>query len=950
MRDKVRKTMSFGIASKKLKIKVVAVALALPSMIIVFASFSSEPAQAGWWGPRILVTDGADNLYFSNYPAVATDIFRNVHIAWFQGGDLDGSGPDSDIFYRKWNATTQNWEKRVLITDDNLNNTEASHGPDVETDSFGNVHVAWQDNSDLDGVGFGGVYWKMWDVKTESWGPRLHVSYDNDTGYSGYIPRLAADPYGNIHLAFTDREPPPRGGIQYRKWNGTTRTWEERMTVSGNSTLFGWSDIAVDPYGNVHIAWNDAWNFSGASSYDDDIFYRRLDASSKKWGPIFHVNDDDESDVVSSNMGSIASDVFGNVHIVWEDLGGQSGSGPDEDIFYRKWNVTTRSWDPRVLISNDPANTECSSDAQISTDSLGNVHVVWVDKSDVDGAGTNYGDIFYKKWNAVTGVWEHTISLTNDLDDQYLALRQDIASDNLSNVVIVWCDGSGLLGSGPDGDIYLRRNESDIVLPDYLPIDVSPSPTKHVLPASSNLISVKVYNGGNTSNTISTIAFYNFSTPSSPFFIDSNVPPLRTGERTSPCQATWIAPSVPRTYRVTILVDYEHQISELSEANNYYTIEFIVESPPPPPTNLTTEVVNDDDIFLNWTASDSPSLDHYLIYRSTDQREFDFPDPIYNTSTDIHPLRTNYTDNGAASSTSPKEYYYTVRSVSELGMMSITSNTAGKRTKTFSSGLDTFSLPLEPFEIHNISWYANNMPNTTSIRWMDSTGHWVTHYKGTGEGINDVSVEMGKGYEIFLSSDSGFTFCGYPASMIRYQEGLGDSIDFRKSLSAQKDGSDTVLSWDSVTGASWYKIFRSNDRIGLHNLSLQAIGVVPSTQNTWTDYDVLMNEDEHYYTVIPVYPGGKLGSSTYSVGVSTIEYQSGSDTFALPLKTEETHSLDWYCDEIPKAVGVAYLIFEVWKFHAIQMLEGIYDVDVLQGEGYQISTEGARTRFTFIGY
>ncbi len=102
--------------------------------------------------------------------------------------------------------------------------------------------------------------------------------------------------------------------------------------------------------------------------------------------------------------------------------------------------------------------------------------------------------------------------------------------------------------------------------------------------------------------------------------------------------------------------------------------------------------------------------------------------------------------------------------------------------------------------------------------------------------------------------------------------------------------------------------------------------------------------------VIPVDSQGKSGSSTYSVGVFTVEYQSGSDIFALPLKPVEVHSLDWYCDEIPSVVGIAYMISDVWKFHAREMSEGVYDVEVLQSEGYQISVGGVSIGFAFIRY
>ncbi|MHA1961636.1 MAG: right-handed parallel beta-helix repeat-containing protein [Candidatus Thorarchaeota archaeon] len=380
------------------------------------------------------------------------------------------------------------------------------------------------------------------------------------------------------------------------------------------------------------------------------------------------------------------------------------------------------------------------------------------------------------------------------------------------------------------------------------------------------------------------------------------------------------------------------------------TVILNIDLPPrPPEVRLTTKFVNDDDILLNWTASDSQFLDHYLIYRSSDQREFDFSSPIYDTSGDMFPLRTNWTDNDVANQSASREYYYIVRAVTQQGVVSNTSNTAGKWTSTFGSGVNSFSLPLEPFENHNISWYADNIPNLGYIRWANSTGHWVTHYPPMEIGINDTQARLGEGYEISLSSTATYTFVGSPASMIGFHEGFGDSITFRRSLSAGIEGNDINLSWEALSGASRYVIFRSEERGSLHNLSLDPIA--NTTDTHWRDLGVLENdEEEHYYMVIPLDSGGDLGSSTYSIGVFSVVYSWGSDTFALPLKSIENHTLDWYCDEIPDVAGMAYVTFEVWKFHAKEMPEGVYDVSVAQSEGFQISTDGTPTRFTFIGH
>ncbi|UCD92348.1 MAG: hypothetical protein JSV43_09075, partial [Methanobacteriota archaeon] len=378
-------------------------------------------------------------------------------------------------------------------------------------------------------------------------------------------------------------------------------------------------------------------------------------------------------------------------------------------------------------------------------------------------------------------------------------------------------------------------------------------------------------------------------------------------------------------------------------------INVLVPSPVSPPV-LSIET-DQNDVRLTWTVP-GENMSHYIIYRSPDQRTFDFTSPFANTLIDsdggVIPTRTTWNDTGAAS-LSPREYYYVVRAVDKFGSISVTSNTAGKWTRNFREGRNAFSLPLEPFVTRNVSWYSENIPGTEFVRWMNATGHWVTHYPSMGEGVSDITAIMGDSFEISLSSETNFTFCGYPASMIRFQEALGDSPVFRQSLSAQVKGTDISLTWSAIAGADSYLVFRSKERSGLHDFSL--LPLVNTTETRWIDPGISGSErSEYYYMVIPVDSSGGLGSSAYSVGIFTLEYQSGSDSFALPLKPAETHSLDWYCDNIPSVVGIVHLMKGYWRLHAREMPEGVYDAETVQGEGYQILFTWDTTSYAFIGY
>ena len=1032
----------------------VAVIVVIELILVTLSALLTVPGvvSATGWNPTVLITDdNANNTAPSGNPMTATDIFRNVHVVWGDVSDLDNSGPDTDIFYRKWNSTIGLWGPRVLLSRDNINK---SMGPQVAGDSSGNAHVIWtDDNASATFPYKWTIHHRMWNALTGSWEVLAFPINETTTSFNG--PRIAGDPFGNLHFVATDSV-----RIHHMVWNGTTGVWDApSIVVVGDPHG---QRLSVDGDGNVHLVWRDDTDILGSGT-DTDIFYRRLNRATGLWGPVQLISDDNLNNTDSSWSPAVAADPLGNVHVVWDDFSDLDGSGPDLDIFFRRFNATSGNWEPRVLVTNDNANnTGASQEASVATDPLGNAHIVWVDKSDLDQTGSNVPSVHYRKWNASTGLWERRFPVTNSIAGIGASMDPYIAVDLLGNANIVWVDGD-LLGNGMDGDIFYRRWESGITLPEYFPVRVSPLTTKIVSPGSSNIISAMVYNGGNVSNWASVVAFYNSSTPASPFS-QANVPPLKTAEKSPTYQATWEAPLSLGTYEVTIEVDYLDDVAEIFENNNKATIEFVVigvvdyipfdvvpstpqyvqpdslttisasvknegtassgnlstiafynsttpllpffkdptvpdllpgENSPtyqaewrapsfpgsyevaievdygkdvaetnetnnvfllefivvsiPPPSNLTLTVSNGSDVLLNWSAPISPVLDHYLIYRSTDQMDFDFANPEHNTSSDLDPLKTDGMDVGAANSTSPREYYYVVRAVDSLGSKSATSNTAGKWTRSFREGRDAFSLPLEPFTTRNVSWYSENIPGSEFIRWMNAAGHWVTHYPSMGEGVNDIPAIMGDSYEISLSSSINFTFCGYPASMIRFREGLGDSLVFRRSLSAKLDGNDINLSWEAVAGADRYLVFRSEERSALHDLSLSPI--VNTTETYWIDSGVIGGgRSEYYYMVIPVDSSGGLGSSTYSVGVFTVKYRSGSDTFALPLKPVEPHSLDWYCDNIPNVVGMIHLMEGYWRLHAIEMPEGVYDADALQGEGYQISVDGNSTRFTFVGY
>jgi hypothetical protein len=84
---------------------------------------------------------------------------------------------------------------------------------------------------------------------------------------------------------------------------------------------------------------------------------------------------------------SLAVDSLGNVHIAWFDFTDYSGAGTDWDIFYKRWEISTSLWTMTEVVSTE--STSNSYNPSLAVDILGNVHIAWYDFTDYAGAGTD---------------------------------------------------------------------------------------------------------------------------------------------------------------------------------------------------------------------------------------------------------------------------------------------------------------------------------------------------------------------------------------------------------------------------------------------------------------------------------------------------------------------------------------------------------------------------------
>ena len=108
------------------------------------------------------------------------------------------------------------------------------------------------------------------------------------------------------------------------------------------------------------------------------------------------------------------------------------------------------------------------------------------------------------------------------------------------------------------------------VPPDYAVADASPASPLTVGLSRRVTLSVDLTNLGGSGRSATTLAFYNATTPESPF-LTFPVSPLPAGGAAGPFAAEWLSPPVPGTYEVVAEADSSSSLQESNESNNVFT-------------------------------------------------------------------------------------------------------------------------------------------------------------------------------------------------------------------------------------------------------------------------------------------------------------------------------------------------------------------------------------------
>ena len=330
------------------------------------------------WAIPDVISPGSTDYSFR--PDIGIDSSNNVHVVWYDYTDnYYGSGTDTDIFYRCWNYTLNEWKDIEVVSTES---TDSSGWPSLDIDGSGNVHVVWDDETNYGGSGsYDSVFYKIKNATTGLWTTTEVVSALGS--YDSWCPIIAVDELGNAYVTW-EQWTGTGNTILYRSRNIITNSWSSIFAIVGTSGSSDNPTIAVDNDLNVYLAWEE-W-----ISSDRDIYYRIRNATTSAWTTSEVIST--ESTSYSSNP-TIAVDNSKNIHVIWDDET-NLGSGSDKDIFYKLYNATSKTWMTTEVVSMEsPSN---SIEPDIILDNNGDPHVVWSDHSNIYGAGSGV-DVFYLK-------------------------------------------------------------------------------------------------------------------------------------------------------------------------------------------------------------------------------------------------------------------------------------------------------------------------------------------------------------------------------------------------------------------------------------------------------------------------------------------------------------------------------------------------------------------------
>ncbi len=280
----------------------------------IYESYSSDNGHS-WAAPTYR---GCDNgsARGSTAPSIAEDANKNVYMVW-----EDYCGPTRQLYFKKHDATSNQWQATRQIVSSNSNGGSVAVGPN------GVIHVSYIN------------------VFASGSSGQLEYIYSTNGGASFSAPTVltnSAEWINTSHIAVDTLNRPhivcekgPSGRYSIVAEDFVNGAWHTTTIYTGRGY---WSQIAANHSGGVGAVWqmNDA---------GDQILYSRWNGASQTWDAI-----STQVSVDSSNnyYPTLTYDNLDDAYVVW----GQSSGSPGSQQLQFSYEQSIGNWSAEINIQS----------------------------------------------------------------------------------------------------------------------------------------------------------------------------------------------------------------------------------------------------------------------------------------------------------------------------------------------------------------------------------------------------------------------------------------------------------------------------------------------------------------------------------------------------------------------------------------------------------------------
>ncbi len=401
-----------------------------------------------WTETEVLTTTSGLESW---YPEMAIDSQENIHAVWRDKQDFGSSGTDADIWYMKWDSTTEAWGSPFLISEDSTNTI--CRDPKIVIDEQDTIHIVWSDKTDMLGSGSDeDIFYINYNSSTDSWSSVEVVT--SQSLAIAYLPDMDLDSSGNVHVVYTDMTPYGSVGsdmdVFYQTRSSSTNLWSspELVSVLSDSTSTS-SAITVSSDNIAHFVWMENHDFNSDGT-DTDIYYYKKDLITGLWDyPLILLSP--ESDEHSSYP-SICSDSQNSVHIIWSDQIPSYDSDLLDDLYYASWDSIQNQWSLTTeIITDDSLGDTGRSD--ICVDLFDNLHIIYEDLY----FGVETYMLYHKIKLFGFDEWSLPTYISSESEEWSSRYQYSLTADSKGYIHVLWADDTDFDGAGTDYDLFYKK-------------------------------------------------------------------------------------------------------------------------------------------------------------------------------------------------------------------------------------------------------------------------------------------------------------------------------------------------------------------------------------------------------------------------------------------------------------------------------------------------------------